>query len=210
MEEFNTWCLSRRASAPVTSLASSSEDTSPRMPLIQDIKSLCTDEKLWPKNMSHTAFLKFRHISLKNYITTNLTQWHPPAVLSPEVREEALKVVGVAKFVFALVSTSHQAAPGSVQLSAFLLDVIYCLRVGLDQTLCCLPKRVHLGREVGTMSDSLKGNNIYSARGLVCRSTTISNKWLKDNLTLSPRAARSLSKPSCLRCRAWTLAKSWP
>lgn len=46
--EFSTWCLSRRASAPVTSLASSSEDTSPRMPLIQDIRSLCADGDLQP------------------------------------------------------------------------------------------------------------------------------------------------------------------
>lgn len=35
-----TWCRSSRASAPVTSLASSSEDTRPRIPLIQDIRSL--------------------------------------------------------------------------------------------------------------------------------------------------------------------------
>lgn len=55
----------------------------------------------------------------------------------------------VAKLVFALVSTSHQAAPGSVQLSAFLLNVIHCLRVGLDQTFCCLPKRVDLSRGAG-------------------------------------------------------------
>lgn len=42
----STWCLSSKASAPVTSLASSSEDTSPLIPLIQDIKSLGTDPSL--------------------------------------------------------------------------------------------------------------------------------------------------------------------
>lgn len=72
--------------------------------------------------------------------------------------------MGVAKLVFALVSTTHQAAPGSVQLSAFLLDVIHCLRVGLDQTLRCLPKRVHLGRGAGKISKSLKTNSIFSQR----------------------------------------------
>lgn len=35
-------------------------------------------------------------------------------------------------------------------------------------------------------------------------------KTMKMNFTLSPRAARSLSKPSCFRCRACTLARSWP
>lgn len=35
-----TWCRSSKASAPVTSLANSSEDTSPRIPLIQDMRSL--------------------------------------------------------------------------------------------------------------------------------------------------------------------------
>lgn len=68
-------------------------------------------------------------------------------LVSPEVREEALQVVRVAKLVFALVGTSHQAAPGSVQLSAFLLDVVHRFRVGLDQTLRCLPKGVHLGKD---------------------------------------------------------------
>ena len=37
-----TWCRSSNASAPVTSLASSSEDTNPRIPLIQDMRSLET------------------------------------------------------------------------------------------------------------------------------------------------------------------------
>lgn len=37
-----TWCRSSKASAPVTSLASSSEDTNPRIPLIQDMRSLET------------------------------------------------------------------------------------------------------------------------------------------------------------------------
>lgn len=53
--------------------------------------------------------------------------------------------MGVAQLVFALISTSHQAAPGRVQLSAFLLDVVHCLWVGLNQTFRCLAKRVHLG-----------------------------------------------------------------
>lgn len=36
----HTWCLSNSASAPVTSFASSSEETRPRIPLIQDMRSL--------------------------------------------------------------------------------------------------------------------------------------------------------------------------
>lgn len=57
--------------------------------------------------------------------------------------------MGVAQLVFALVGPSYQAAPGGVQLGALLLDVVHCLWVGLDQTLRCLPKRVHLGRGMG-------------------------------------------------------------
>jgi len=52
--------------------------------------------------------------------------------------------VRVAQFFFALVSTTHQATPGSVQLGALLLDVVHSLRMRLNQTLCGLPKRVHL------------------------------------------------------------------
>lgn len=62
----------------------------------------------------------------------------------PEVTEEALQVMGVAQFFFALVCATHQAAPGCVQLGALLLDVIYSLRMRLNQTLCSLTKRIHL------------------------------------------------------------------
>lgn len=117
---------------------------------------------------------------------------------SPEVGQETLQVVGVAQLVFALVGTSHQAAPGSVQLCAFLLDVVHCFRVGLDQALCCLSERVNLGRGMAKLSKKY-------AR---LRASAQQPKRLKENLTLSPRAARSLSNPSCLRCKAWTLAKS--
>lgn len=120
------------------------------MPLIQDIRSLCTDEELKPYNTIqvltrlldvHFIFNLVLHLNSDSLETSD-----PVAVLSsPEIREEALQVMGVAKFVFALVSTSYQAAPGSVKFSAFLLDVIHCLWVGLDQTLRCLTKRVHLG-----------------------------------------------------------------
>lgn len=64
--------------------------------------------------------------------------------LIPEVREEALQVVGIAQLVLALVCTAHQAAPSRVELSAFLLDVVHSLRVGLDQPLCCLAQGVYL------------------------------------------------------------------
>lgn len=67
---------------------------------------------------------------------------------SPEVTEEALQVVGVAQFVLALVGTSHEAAPRRVQLSAFLLNIIHSLRMGLDQTLSCLTQRVHLPQDI--------------------------------------------------------------
>lgn len=63
---------------------------------------------------------------------------------SPEVTEEALQVVRVAQFFFALVSTTHQAAPGCVQLSALLLDVIHSLWMRLNQTLSSLTQWVHL------------------------------------------------------------------
>lgn len=76
---------------------------------------------------------------------------------SPEVWKEALQVVGVAKLVFALISTSYQTAPGSVQLSALLLDVIHCLWMGLDQTLCCLTKRIYLDSGAGKIS--VRGNS---------------------------------------------------
>lgn len=68
--------------------------------------------------------------------------------------------MGVPKLVFALVSTAHQAAPGSVQLSAFLLNVINCLGVGLNETFCCLPKRVHLRRGGEERSEGLKNSVI--------------------------------------------------
>ena len=55
--------------------------------------------------------------------------------------------MGVSQLVLALVSSSHQAAPGGVQLGALLLDVIHGLGVGLDQTLCRLAQRVHLRDE---------------------------------------------------------------
>lgn len=54
---WHTWCLSNKASAPVTSFASSSEETRPRMPLIQDMRSLWThrNRELFPPSteMSH-------------------------------------------------------------------------------------------------------------------------------------------------------------
>jgi len=71
---------------------------------------------------------------------------------SPEVRQEALQVVGAAQLVLALVGPAHQAAPRRVQLRALLLDVIHGLRVGLDQTLRRLPQRVHLGRTTSRAS----------------------------------------------------------
>lgn len=52
--------------------------------------------------------------------------------------------MGVAQLVLALVSSTHQAAPGRVELGALLLDVVHSLRVGLDQTLCRLAQGVHL------------------------------------------------------------------
>lgn len=51
------------------------------------------------------------------------------------------------QLVLALVRPAHQTAPGSVQLAAFVLDVLHSLWVGLDQTLGCLPERVDLSRE---------------------------------------------------------------
>lgn len=120
----STWCLSRRASAPVTSLASSSEDTSPRMPLIQDIRSLCTDEKLDPDD---TIYFECSSSPAHRLYSKSIQ-----CTFSPEVREEALQVMRVSKLVFALVSTSYQTAPGSVELSTLLLYVIHSLRVGLD------------------------------------------------------------------------------
>lgn len=121
------------------------------MPLIQDIRSLCRGRE----ELHHTScklrhfFSKKTELISKQFITrsANLTQRHSP-LFSPKVREEALQVVGVAKLVFALVSTTHQAAPGGVQLSALFLDIIHSLRVGLDQTLCRLSERVHLCRGV--------------------------------------------------------------
>lgn len=53
----------------------------------------------------------------------------------------------VAELFLALVGSSHQAAPGCVQLCAFLLDVILRLRVRLDKALRCLSKRIHLHLE---------------------------------------------------------------
>lgn len=70
-----------------------------------------------------------------------------PTTPSPEVTEEALQVMGVAQLVLALVSTTHQTAPGCVQLSALLLDVIHSLGMRLDQTLCGLTQRVHLVKQ---------------------------------------------------------------
>lgn len=79
------------------------------------------------------------------------------AISSPEVRQEALQIMGVAQFIFALVGSSHQTAPRCVQLGAFLLNVVNSLRVRLDQTLCCLSKRVHLdeGEAEGNISEFL-------------------------------------------------------
>lgn len=68
----------------------------------------------------------------------------PTLPLLPEVREEALQVVGVAQLVLALVCSAHQAAPGRVELGALLLDVVHSLGVGLDQPLCRLAQGVHL------------------------------------------------------------------
>lgn len=79
----------------------------------------------------------------------SVERWQPWAADSPEVRQEALQVVGVAQLVLALVSTPHQAAPGRVELRALLLDVVHGLGVGLDQTLSRLPQRVHLGSGAG-------------------------------------------------------------
>lgn len=53
----------------------------------------------------------------------------------------------VDQLVLPLVRPAHQTAPGSVQLTALVLDVLHSLWVGLDQTLGCLPERVDLSRE---------------------------------------------------------------
>lgn len=66
---------------------------------------------------------------------------------SPEVREEALQVMRVAELFLALVGSSYQAAPGRVQLGAFLLNVILCLGVRLDEALRRVPERIHLHLE---------------------------------------------------------------
>ena len=52
--------------------------------------------------------------------------------------------MGISQLVFALVSATHKAAPGGVQLGALLLDVIYRFGVGLDQTLRRFPQGVYL------------------------------------------------------------------
>ena len=52
--------------------------------------------------------------------------------------------MGISQLVFALVSATHQTAPGGVQLGALLLDVVYRFGVGLDQTLRRFPQRVYL------------------------------------------------------------------
>lgn len=70
----------------------------------------------------------------------------------------------VRKLVFALISPTHQAAPGSVQLSTLLLNIIHSLRVGLNQTLSHLPQRVDLGRDEET-SKTLKSQRKQSLSG---------------------------------------------
>lgn len=82
---------------------------------------------------------------MKNMIKINKRALTSPSLpLLPEVRQEALQVVGVAQLVLALVGSAHQAAPRRVELGALLLDVVHGLRVGLDQPLCRLAQGVNL------------------------------------------------------------------
>lgn len=217
----HTWCLSNKASAPVTSFASSSEETRPRIPLIQDIRSLWThiDREFFPPSTEINRNFDpltppqqyscgtISHIHFNNNIPDRQTGAGSGIAALPEVTEETLQVVRISKLLFAQISTFSQTTPSLIQLGTFFLEIFSRFWMWLDQTLGSFTKRIHLEkRKINTV----KTKKPFS----VVQSLPLDKKkafgFVLLSFTLSPSAARSLSKPSCLRCRACTLAKSCP
>lgn len=157
-----TWCLSNKASAPVTSFASSSEETRPRIPLIQDIRSLGThiNWEFFPPSteISHTRksspfFFNLlqqyscgtmSHIHFTNNTPDRQTGAGSGTAALPEVAEETLQVMRISKLLFALVSTFPQTIPSLIQLGTFFLEIFSRFWMWLDQTLGSFTKRIHL------------------------------------------------------------------